>query len=73
MVYTLSQYSPTRPSAPATLGYMSERTLTLDPDLIPHLLAVCHAEVKPGCEEKMKAKLIEAAAIYKKDRETIDW
>ncbi|PWN23763.1 hypothetical protein BCV69DRAFT_296079 [Microstroma glucosiphilum] len=34
---------------------------------------ICHAEVKPGCEEKMKAKLIEAAAIYKKDRETIDW
>jgi hypothetical protein len=39
----------------------------------PLLFAVCHAEVKPGCEEKMKAKLIEAAAIYKKDKETIDW
>jgi quinol monooxygenase YgiN len=34
---------------------------------------VCHAEVKPGCEEKMVAKLQEASAIYKKDKETIDW
>lgn len=36
-------------------------------------IAVCHAQVKPGCEQKMVDKLREAAAIYKKDRETIDW
>ncbi|CAO1615831.1 unnamed protein product [Jaminaea pallidilutea] len=34
---------------------------------------ICHAEVKPGCEQQMVDKLREAAAIYKKDRETIDW
>ncbi|PWN88466.1 hypothetical protein FA10DRAFT_288005 [Acaromyces ingoldii] len=34
---------------------------------------ICHAQVKPGFEGQMKAKLQEAAAIYKKDRETVDW
>lgn len=34
---------------------------------------ICHAEVKPGFEQKMVEKLQEAAAIYKKDQETIDW
>ncbi|PWN99127.1 hypothetical protein FA09DRAFT_242596 [Tilletiopsis washingtonensis] len=34
---------------------------------------VCHAEVKPECVELMRAKLVEAAAVYRKDRETLDW
>ena len=33
---------------------------------------VCHAEVKPECVELMRAKLVEAAAVYRKDRETLD-
>ncbi|KZP22008.1 hypothetical protein FIBSPDRAFT_853030 [Athelia psychrophila] len=34
---------------------------------------ICHAEVKPEFVQQMVAKLREAAAIYKKDKETIDW
>ncbi|KAN0060098.1 hypothetical protein ACQY0O_008071 [Thecaphora frezii] len=34
---------------------------------------ICHAEVKPGFEQHMVDKLREAAAIYKKTPETIDW
>ncbi|GAA6059471.1 hypothetical protein JCM10212_005410 [Sporobolomyces blumeae] len=34
---------------------------------------VCHAQVKPEHVEDMKNKLVEAAAIYSKDKETIQW
>ncbi|CAO1619389.1 unnamed protein product [Parajaminaea phylloscopi] len=34
---------------------------------------ICHVEVKPGFEQKMVDKLRESSAIYKKDKETIDW
>ncbi|KAJ9124946.1 hypothetical protein QFC24_002878, partial [Naganishia onofrii] len=28
---------------------------------------------KQDCVQKLKDKLVEAAAVYKKDRETLDW
>lgn len=32
-----------------------------------------YANEKPNSIERLKAKLIEAARIYRKDKETIDW
>ncbi|GAA5884479.1 hypothetical protein JCM16303_005100 [Sporobolomyces ruberrimus] len=34
---------------------------------------VCHAQVKPEHVQDMVNKLKEAAEIYRKDKETIDW
>ncbi|KAE9405426.1 hypothetical protein BT96DRAFT_916137 [Gymnopus androsaceus JB14] len=32
-----------------------------------------HANDEPGSVEKIKAKLLEAASVYRKDKETIHW
>jgi quinol monooxygenase YgiN len=32
-----------------------------------------YANDEPGSVEKIKAKLIEAARVYRKDKETVDW
>jgi quinol monooxygenase YgiN len=32
-----------------------------------------YANDKPGSIERIKAKLIEAARVYRKDKETVDW
>ncbi|RSH91789.1 hypothetical protein EHS25_009159 [Saitozyma podzolica] len=34
---------------------------------------VVHLQSKPDAVEKIKAKLIEAAGVYRKDKETLDW
>ncbi|KAJ9114645.1 hypothetical protein QFC22_005521 [Naganishia vaughanmartiniae] len=34
---------------------------------------IVHLQCKPDCVQKLKDKLVEAAAVYKKDRETLDW
>ncbi|ORY33474.1 hypothetical protein BCR39DRAFT_463658 [Naematelia encephala] len=34
---------------------------------------VVHLQAYPDCIEKLRFKLIEASAIYRKDKETIDW
>ncbi|KAI9634057.1 uncharacterized protein MKK02DRAFT_38728 [Dioszegia hungarica] len=34
---------------------------------------VVHLQSKPDTVEEVKAKLIEAAEVYRKDRETLDW
>ncbi|KAL7418461.1 hypothetical protein Q5752_006919 [Cryptotrichosporon argae] len=34
---------------------------------------VVHLQAKPEHVAKIKAKLVEAAAVYRKDKETIDW
>ncbi|KAJ9111379.1 hypothetical protein QFC19_001147 [Naganishia cerealis] len=34
---------------------------------------IVHLQSKPDCVQKLKDKLVEAAAVYRKDRETLDW
>ncbi|RSH81199.1 uncharacterized protein EHS24_008636 [Apiotrichum porosum] len=34
---------------------------------------VVHLQSKPDTVDKLKAKLIEAAGVYRKDKETLDW
>lgn len=57
MVYTLSVH---RKSNPET----NKQTLTG---------TQVYANDKPESIERLKAKLVEAARIYRKDKETIDW
>ncbi|KAJ9114543.1 hypothetical protein QFC20_001417 [Naganishia adeliensis] len=34
---------------------------------------IVHLQSKPDCVQKLKDKLVEAAAVYRKDKETLDW
>ncbi|KAI5454248.1 hypothetical protein NCC49_004308 [Naganishia albida] len=34
---------------------------------------IVHLQSKPDCVQKLKDKLVEAAGVYRKDKETLDW